>query len=65
MDLIRELLLSIDGLTIRQGEAHFLTVNQPPLAGACKDLDLIAYNMQLLAGATNPPASPTARLVLG
>jgi hypothetical protein len=47
----RELLLRLDGLPIRMGEAPFLTVNQPPLAYEGEDPDKIAYNMGLLCDA--------------
>ena len=51
MDLIRELLLRIEAMPIRQGEAHFLEPNAKEFSGAGDSPDLIAYNLRLMADA--------------
>jgi hypothetical protein len=59
MDLIRELLLRLDALPIRMGEAHLLTFDQPPLALEGEDPDRIAYNTRLIAEARFIDLTPT------
>jgi hypothetical protein len=51
MNLIRELLLRLDAIPIRMGEAHFLTLDRPPLVHEGDDPDKVAYNMGLLCDA--------------
>ena len=51
MDLVRDLLLRLEALPIRIGEAYMLTVTGPPLVLADEDANEISYNMQLLADA--------------
>jgi len=56
MDLVRELLLRIEGLNIEAGSAAFLSASQEPLAIEGDDPDSIAYHVHLLmkAGYIDP-----------
>jgi hypothetical protein len=65
MDIIRQLLLRLDALPIRMGEAHFLTFAQPPLALEGEDPNAIAYNMRLLAKAGFIDLTPSQPAALG
>ena len=51
MDLIRELLLRIEAMPIRQSEVHFLQPNAKEFSGVSDNPDLIAYNLRLMADA--------------
>jgi len=59
MDLIRDLLLRIEAMPMRAGEAYLLESNRPPLAAPGDDPDSIYYNMKLLRGAGYLALTPT------
>lgn len=59
MDLIRELLLRLDAMRIRAGEAHFLEISKPQLYLPGDDPDKIYYNMKLVADAGFLALTPT------